>query len=83
MPKRLQVLDRHRHHRQLQATTREIPIGQANPGQRLHPSLLQPGQIGPMPHHPGMVGVLGQHPAAQRPLATLHHGLHGSGLGVR
>ena len=74
MEQGLAVVDRQRHHWQLQAPGREIAIGQAHLLKGLDPGLLQPGQVGAVPHHACMVGVLGQHAAPQAP-NPFHYGL--------
>ena len=87
MQQSLSVVDRQRHHRQLESPGRKIAVGQPCSRQGLHPGLLQPSQVAAMPHHPRMVGVLGQHPTAQTPAAPLdriirgglHHGVDGVG----
>jgi hypothetical protein len=74
------------HYGQFQPPCREIGIGQASRRQRLHPSLFQPGQIGPMPHHSGVIGVLRQHTPYQGPgvgLLMLHHGVRFESQGAR
>ena len=84
MEQGLLVIQGQMHHRQLQTQGRKVAVGQPHRRQGLHPGLLQPGQIGAMPHHAGMVGVLGQHPALQQPppgLIGLYHGVHGCALG--
>ena len=65
MEQGLLVINGQVHQGKLEPLGRKIAVGQANGRQSLHPGLLQPGQIGAMPHHAGMVGVLGQHPPFQ------------------
>lgn len=76
------VVDGQMHNWQLQPLGREDVVGKPRGCQGLHSCLLQPGHVGPVPHHAGMIGVLGQYTPVETPACLrrrhriqLHHAL--------
>ena len=61
----LLVVNGQTHHRQLQAPSGKIAVGDTSCSQSLHPRLLKPSRVSAMPHHAGVIRVLGQHTALQ------------------
>ena len=84
MLERAAIVDGERNHWQLEAPVRKHPVRQSHRRQRLHACLLQPAEIGAMPHHTRVIRVLGQHTAGQAPgpgrIKSVHYDLDRAGL---